>query len=306
MSQLALRSREVLAERARSFRWAAAFLPGGRHDEAAVLYAFCRAVDDAVDESADRAEAAAALRRIEDELRTRDDDASVAGAVRRLVERGDVPRHAPFELLEGARSDLGRVRVANDAELLRYCYLVAGTVGLMMCGVLGVRDRRAFPHAIDLGIAMQLTNICRDVLEDAAMGRVYLPAARLAAAGESQRAVLAGSADRRAVARVVRELLELAERYYESADAGLRYIPLRTRLAIVVASRLYRAIGRRLLRTGADALRGRTVVPAWEKLGWVLRALVTLPLLSIAPRFLRPHHAALHAHLGATSHAIEW
>lgn len=303
-SRLVTASREVLAERARSFRWAAAFLPRRRHDEAAILYAFCRAVDDAADESADRATAARALTRLEDALCTEEDGRTVAGAVRVLIARGDVPESAALQLIEGARSDLSMVRVADDGELIRYCYRVAGTVGLMMCSVLGVDDPRAFPHAIDLGIAMQLTNICRDVLEDAAIGRVYLPADRLHAMGTTQDAILTGTADRRAVARVVCDLLGLAEAYYASADAGLRFIPFRARLAILVASRLYRAIGLRLLRRGGDALRGRTVVPWWSKIAWVARAVATLPALSWRSRYLRPHRPALHADLAGLTHAV--
>lgn len=310
MSQLTLHrrlvseSRDVLAERARSFRWAAAFLPRRRHDEAAILYAFCRAVDDAADESADRATATRALRRLEDALRTEQDDRTVAGAVRALITRGEVPESAALQLIEGARGDLSRVRVSDDGELLRYAYRVAGTVGLMMCSVLGVDDPRAFPHAIDLGIAMQLTNICRDVLEDAERGRVYLPATRLCAAGTSQEALISGTADRRAVARVVCDLLELAEVYYASADAGLRYIPRRARLAILVASRLYRAIGLALASQGGDALRGRTVVPWYQKLAWSVRALATFPMLTWRSRYLLPHQTALHAPLAELSHAV--
>ncbi|MCA9657093.1 MAG: squalene/phytoene synthase family protein, partial [Myxococcales bacterium] len=147
------------------------------------------------------------------------------------------------------------------------------TVGLMMCGVIGVDDPAALPFAVDLGLGMQLTNICRDVAEDAERGRIYLPAARLRAAGIDPQTVLDGTVDRRLLGRVVGDLLGLAERYYASADRGMRYIPARSRLAIFIASRVYRAIGRRLQRRGAsDPMRGRTIVPALGKARWVAAA----------------------------------
>ncbi|MEQ9320885.1 MAG: phytoene/squalene synthase family protein, partial [Polyangiaceae bacterium] len=269
-------SREILSRHARSFRWAATFLPADRHDDAAVLYAFCRVVDDAVDEAPNEDQARAAVAELERQLNDPRPSHPLIAELCRMAKARRVPLRAAEQLIEGVAGDLDEVRVADDAELIRYCYHAAGTVGLMMCGVLGVEAIEARAHAIDLGIAMQLTNICRDVREDAAMGRVYLPASRLRAVGVDPDDLVRGRADREAVARVVVDLLELAERYYASADAGMRYIPARPRLAILVASRVYRAIGRRLLhRHAADALHGRTVVPAGSKLVLVVAAVLT-------------------------------
>ncbi|MEZ4451806.1 MAG: phytoene/squalene synthase family protein [Nannocystaceae bacterium] len=293
-------SHQALRVHARSFRWAATFLPADRRDDAAVLYAFCREADDAVDEAADPASAERRLAVFERGLEATDEAGEappICRALRDLAARRGLPLDAARQLLEGMRGDLQAVRVADDRELLRYCYRAAGTVGRLMCGVLGVADPRAFAHAIDLGIAMQLTNICRDVAEDAGRGRVYLPEARLRGAGTSAEALLAAAADGEAVARVVRELLALAERYYASAEAGMRYIPARPRLAIVVAARIYRAIGRRLLRVRSGrALEGRTVVPPWEKSAWLLASVVRWSAgLVRAPG--PSHRRALHLHL---------
>ena len=286
-------SRAVLAHHARSFRFAALFLPRQVHDDAAMLYAFCRYVDDAVDEAKSESEARNTLDSIDRVLRAehlRAEHGQESGrdavaldarhvdeqieAVVNVMDRREMDRKAAIDLVAGVRGDLEEVRVADDAALLRYCYLAAGTVGLMMCGVLGVRDERARRHAIDLGIGMQLTNICRDVREDAEMGRVYLPASRLSAEGVSATDVVSGRADRRAVARVVSALLEEADRRYASGDAGMRYIPWRPRLAIYVASRLYRAIGVRLRSAHAcDAFIGRTVVPFGMKIAWMFAAI---------------------------------
>ena len=265
-------SRRILSTHSRSFDWAARFLPPERRDAAAVVYAFCRTVDDVADEAVDAETAGERLTRIEAELVGKKDERPLVQGFRRVCRRRSIDLAYPRELIRGVESDLGPVRIASDRELLRYCYRVAGTVGLMMAPLLGVSDQRALPHAIDLGIAMQLTNICRDVLEDAENGRVYLPRERLDAVGSSQSAILDGRADRDAVASVVGDILELAEPYYESGQRGMRYIPRRSRLAIMVASRVYRAIGLKLRDNGCDALAGRTIVGPLGKLRRVLRA----------------------------------
>ncbi|MCK6523081.1 phytoene/squalene synthase family protein [Myxococcota bacterium] len=283
----------VLHKHARSFTWASWFLPAARRDDAAVLYHLCRLIDDLADEAEDAVAARKELDLLRDELHGRRPARPlVVASLRLLDERG---RQAVDELIEGVLGDLGEVIVPDDAALLRYCYRVAGTVGLMMCPMLGVTDPRAAAYAIDLGIGMQLTNICRDVLEDAERGRVYLPATRLAAVGVHPADLLAGRASARGVAEVVRSLLELSRRYYSSGDAGMRFIPWRTRVAILVASRVYGAIGHRLARRGGDALAGRVIVPPAQKAVAVISGLwSSLRLALAAPR---PHDEGLHASL---------
>ncbi len=291
-------SHASLAHHARTFHLAGRLLPADVRDDAALLYAFCRMVDDAADESASVAEARAELDRIEAEWQGSMARRPLIAAFREMATRRDVSSAAVTELLRGVRSDLGPVGMADDANLLRYCYRVASTVGLMMCSVLRVESEAARAHAVDLGIAMQLTNICRDVAEDAAAGRVYLPEARLVAAGSCSQALLDGPASRESVSRVVRELLEMADGYYRSADRGMRYIPWRARGGIMVASRVYRAIGVRLRRRGCDPLRGRTVVPRWEKAAWGARALWMGMASSLRGRRVEiAHDAPLHRHL---------
>ena len=290
-------SRDVLAQNSRSFSWASAFLPAERRDEAAVVYAMCRLIDDMADEADHVQKARVRLQMLRSELRGERDARPLVGSCLEVAHRRDMDVDYTLELIAGVESDLGAVRLRSDRDLLRYCYRVAGTVGVMMCAVLGVDEPEALPHAIDLGVAMQLTNICRDVLEDARLDRVYLPADRLAAAGTSQDALVAGEAGRDAVSAVVADVLALADRYYASADRGMAYIPARSRLAIVVASRVYRAIGVHLRLTGCDALAGRTVVGGPAKLWWVLVALGAYcsPMMLGAPA--GGHDASLHVPL---------
>jgi len=294
-------ARAALARHARSFRFAGLFLPGDRLDTAAVVYAFCRAVDDAVDEAPSLLAAQAEAAALQAELHGRAPPRPTVAAFLAVARREGIDVRYAAELVQGVASDaVARLAVADDEELLRYCYRVAGTVGGLMCGVLGVRDPRAVPHAVDLGIGMQLTNICRDVLEDAHKGRVYLPATRLGDAGIDASTFIDDVVARResvvATARVVRALLNVADRYYASAEAGMRFIPARSRLAILVASRVYRAIGTKLLARDADALQGRMATTLLEKVGCALGALVAF-LVPSAASSAASHNASLHVPL---------
>lgn len=262
---------QVLAFRARSFRWASALLTRTQRRRVAALYAFCRAVDDLADAEWSTPEAAQELESLLQALAAEPGGEALWPPqylwFRELCLECGIDFRVVRELLVGMMSDLDVVRVQSDRDLVRYCYRAAGTVGLMMCAVLGVRDARAWRHAIDLGIAMQLTNIARDVQEDAEACRVYLPAERLDAFGVTPEDLVDGTADPQAVSLVVDDVLTLAERYYRSGDAGMRYLPARARWAILVASRLYRGIGRRLRRRQqSNPLLGRVVVPWFEKL----------------------------------------
>jgi phytoene synthase len=279
---------QTLAFRARSFRWASAFLSQAQRRRVAGLYAFCRAVDDLADAEWADAASSEELDQLLRALAAEPDGESLWPRqylwFRALCLECDISFDVVRELLLGMISDLDVVRVQSDRELVRYCYRAAGTVGLMMCSVLGVRDPRALRHAIDLGIGMQLTNISRDVLEDAEACRVYLPAERLAELGVAPEDLVDGRADPEAVSLVVDDVLTLAEGYYQSGDAGMRFLPPRARWAILIASRLYRGIGRRLrYRHRSNPLFGRAVVPWYEKLGLVARATASWFRVTLLP-----------------------
>lgn len=261
--------REVIVRHSKSFSLASKLLSGPARDEVAVLYAWCRRADDAVD-LAPPAERRERVERLYDELVAIYGgdplDDPVLEAFRDLVRRRAIPMEYPLALLHGMRSDVGSVRVETTDELLVYCYRVAGVVGLMLCHVFGLSDTRARENATHLGIAMQLTNICRDVREDRERDRRYLPAEVLATSR--------GADERTLVQRAVEQLLGLAERYYRSADAGFHALPLRAALAARAARRVYAAIGHELAARRFDALAGRVTVSRWKKLALVARAVV--------------------------------
>ena len=249
----------VLARHGRTFRLAGTLLTRADLDAAAELYVFCRAVDDLADEAPDPAAARAALLDLRAEVGQGGRASPLAA---RFAALGACP-HATTAFLDTILGDLGPVRIADEAALVRYAYGAAGTVGVLMCGVLGVRDPAAEPHAVDLGIAMQLTNIARDVVEDAARDRLYLPATWLPP-GFTPADV---ARDPASAFLAVRRLLALADQRYRSAARGYRHLSPRSRLAIRVAGRLYEEIGRQILRMGSGYLdSGRCVVPMRRKL----------------------------------------
>lgn len=279
----------VLRHHGRSFHFAGRLLADTEFRRSARLYAFCRWLDDLVDEGHPTL-ARRQLARVRHDLeRKRASSRSVADFLD-LAEECRIPLTVPLDLIDGLEQDLGRVRLAEWDEVVCYAYRVAGTVGLMMSRVLGANSDAARPFAVDLGIAMQLTNIARDVAEDAAADRRYLPASWV---GEIEPCELAQQPGR--VRAACRRLVASAESYYDSGLSGLGFLPLRAGLAIGVAGRVYRQIGRRLVGNGADPLAGRTVVPTWQKL------LLTPPSLGrdLLPRAKPRHQTRLHEPLVA-------
>ncbi len=277
-------ARAVLARHARSFRWATPFLGTAARDDAAVAYALCRLIDDVADEHDDtpaaRAHAAFELHALRAELQGVAPARPLVAAFLDLQQRRGIDPGAMTDLIAGALSDLALRDVRDEAELDLYAYRVAGTVGLMMCGILEASGPAARAPAVALGVGMQLTNIARDVAEDARRGRVYLPATWLNDAGVRPDDVRA-QRDPQRVFAVVRRLLARAEASYAAADCGLSALPWRARLAVLVAGRLYRAIGAEVLRLGVAALRTRAYVPWHRKValavGAVASALTSRP-----------------------------
>jgi 15-cis-phytoene synthase len=272
-------SRRSLALHSKSFALAGKLLPRACRDDAAAVYAWCRRADDAIDQpSAEGPERA--LTRLTGEL-----DALYAGAEPEdldlfafagVVRRRRIPIEYPRALLAGMAMDTGAVAYTSVAELLTYCFRVAGTVGLMMCHVLGVRHAHALRHAADLGIGMQLTNICRDVYEDWQRGRRYLPrelfvGSLTALELNPVRSELTPELAARC-RPAVRELLRLAAEYYASGDHGLTYLAPRAAFAVRTARLVYSSIGVQLERMGHDVLAGRAVVSTASKLGLCLSA----------------------------------
>lgn len=283
----------VLRDKGKTFHWASFLLSTRFRERATRLYAFCRLVDDLADESGSGQDARLALLDCRAAIRLGVTGHPRYGDMIELIRECRIDRRIVLELLDGVAGDLKPVHIESAATLLRYCYQVAGTVGLMMCSVLDVHEPAASAHAIDLGIAMQLTNLCRDVAQDAAAGRRYLPQTLVGTLNPAQ--LIYPAAQLRPTLRAaIASLLSLADAYYASGTRGLAYLPLEARVAILVAGRLYRAIGTELLGRNGDYWSGRVMVNPAAKLSRTAGALLSqafMPHFWVLPC---AHNATLH------------
>jgi len=289
--------REMIRKGSKSFSLAARLFDPAIRDAAFFLYGWCRYCDDEVDQMGRRdtqAELGQRLKALKDRTAAAFSFASqrepVFIALQYIVHRYGIPAHYALELIEGMAMDVRGTRYTTLKELLLYCYRVAGTVGLMMTHVMGLRDERALKHAADLGIAMQLTNIARDIVEDAGMGRIYLPSTWLQEA-EIEPGEIAAPHNREKLAMLTLRLLHEAERFYRSGDEGLWHLSFRSACAVTSARHVYSEIGRLLLAKGSRAWDERTYVTGARKIRVVLCAILGL-IPSVPARVAQPWSAA--------------
>jgi phytoene synthase len=278
-------SEVAIAQGSRSFAAAARLFDRATRDDAVMLYAWCRHCDDVIDgqtlgHGQDQDFRDGQRERLELlKVRTAEALAGQTGgdaifeALRRVVTRHSIPARYPQELLGGFAMDVSGRRYATIGETLDYCYHVAGVVGVMMAMIMGSREPKVLDRACDLGIAFQLTNIARDVVDDARAGRVYVPADVLAKHGLAA-VDPEDPAQRPALHAAALDLLDLADAYYESARLGLAALPLRSAWAVAAARRVYRGIGAELRRRGPEAWSSRVSTSAPRKLALTIAALV--------------------------------
>jgi phytoene synthase len=265
-----------------SFHAASRLLPPRVRDPSLALYAFCRMSDDAVDEGQDKAGAVLALRdRLDLVYQGRPRNAAADRAFAAVVEMFEMPRALPEALLEGFAWDAVGRRYDSLSGVLDYAARVAAAVGAMMCVLMRVRDRDALARACDLGLAMQLTNIARDVGEDARAGRIYLPLDWLAEEGVDPAAFLADPQPSDAIRHATRRLLQRAAPLYARAEAGIAALPLACRPGIYAARHIYDGIGGQVRRAGYDAISRRARTGAGAKLGWLGLSLVQSALSTV-------------------------
>jgi phytoene synthase len=257
--------RATLRGGSRTFFAASLALPKSVRKPATALYAFCRMADDAIDLGCDRGAALGDLhRRLERVYAGAPGDTAADRAFADCVMRFSIPIDFPLALLEGFAWDAQARRYEDLPQLRAYGVRVAGTVGAMMAMVMNVREPRLLARACDLGVAMQLTNIARDVGEDARCGRLYLPLDWLRAAGVDPDEWLSRPVFNRGVATVVERLLAEADALYARSEPGLASLPAACRPGMFAARLLYAEIGREVARRGFDSVTRRAVVP-WQR-----------------------------------------
>jgi phytoene synthase len=248
-----------LKKHGKSFYWASFFLPKRNKDAATKLYSICRFFDDLADDN------------------NEDQTKILTGEFKKICDDLSHPINEFFtshnlsikilgDLVDGLVKDQTDVRIKNEKELIQYAYQVAGTVGLMMSPLIMVNNNKANKHAIDLGIAMQLTNIARDIYEDALMNRIYLPQDWISNTNISELTDISSNKDLIQIKSAIKRLILLSETYYKNGFAGMRYIPLKTRLAIFFAAKIYRAIGQKIKKNRYEYSYKRIYISTIEKL----------------------------------------
>jgi 15-cis-phytoene synthase len=270
---------QLLSNGSKSFFAASFFLPKAMRQPASALYAFCRIADDAIDECReDQGVALAALRdRLDRCYAGRPLPLPVDRAFAGAVKRFGMPRELPDALLEGFEWDARGRSYETISGVYHYSARVAAAVGAMMAALMGVRSPQVLARACDLGTAMQLTNICRDVGEDASNGRIYLPLNWLREAGIEPEAFLARPVFSEAIGSVVKRVLDIAETLYQQAESGIARLPVGCRPGIYAARLLYAEIGHEVARNGYDSVSQRAIVPKARKMALLSQALASTP-----------------------------
>ena len=225
-----MNTKNYLSIYAKSFNWSGFFLPKKIYYKCSVLYDFCRTIDNIADQNKDLEIKKKELGEFRKKFEQKNKDDGVIKNMWDLMNEKNISKKIVEDLFDGINSDLKKeVRIETEKELLIYSYRVAGTVGLMMAKIFGVKKKESLQRAIDLGIAMQLTNIARDVVEDEKKNRFYL---------------IKSSND---VFKSIQNIILKADSFYDSSFEGIRDIPLNSRFSIIVARRVYRQIGKKIL-----------------------------------------------------------
>ncbi len=224
-------TKNYLSIYAKSFNWSGFFLPKKTYFKCSVLYDFCRTIDNIADRNIDLEIKKIELKEFRENFEKKDKNNSVIRNMWDLMDGKNISKKIVDDLFDGVNSDLKKeVRIKTEKELLIYSYRVAGTVGLMMAKIFGIKKKESLQRAIDLGIAMQLTNIARDVIEDKKKNRSYL---------------IENSKD---IFTSIKNMILRADTFYDSAFEGIKDIPLNCRFSIIVARRIYRQIGKKILK----------------------------------------------------------
>ena len=260
MIDLELNSSKDLKREGKSFYWASFFLPKKSKKKAGILYSICRYFDDIADKYSEN-QTHYLKDTIEEIKKNKNNKVNI------FLQKNEINKSIFIDLIEGFILDQQKIRIQNKEELIKYSYHVAGTVGLMMSKIIGVKHEKAARSAIDLGIGMQLTNIARDVYEDSKMKRIYLPANWIPDISLKNLSNLHNKSSEKdeRISNAIHEVIGLSNKFYENGFAGLKYIPLSTRLAIFIAANVYRGIGIKIKSNKRKYLRERVYLNLLEK-----------------------------------------
>jgi len=282
---------KVMQKHGKSFFWASWFLDKNTANKLFTVYALCRRLDDLVDTSNENSEAKEEIARVIS-LTNNNQYKETFEEFKRIDSKLHPRQDIIIEFLKGQLSDLD-FRQPNDlGQLLKYCYRVAGVVGLMICDVLDIRDSKLRYFAIDFGIAMQLTNICRDIKEDAQIGRIYLPKNETASLAignfrspsNTDLIIINSSRDK---------LIKLADEYYQSGMYGINQLPIKIKRSFRVASNIYQGIGHKILKKRYSFNEQRVYLSKFEKLELTIKTFLRRSKFIEKPMHEKKLHASL-------------
>jgi len=263
-------SRQIIKQNGKSFYWASKFLGKDYIDPIYSIYEMCRKLDDIVDEQSEEA-AIKEIGLLKKDL-TKESLQKKFESLRKLND-DQFPQIKYFEeFILGQESDINFRQPKSINELLRYCYRVAGVVGLMVCDTVNIKDENLKFFAIDLGIAMQLVNIVRDIQEDALRGRVYIPENLIGAVSASD--VLTKPDLISKVEQEKLRILDIADKYFNSANYAIKFLPKEVSMAFGLASNLYQGIGKKIIKKEQPFTNGRVYLNGAEKLFHTLKFLL--------------------------------
>ena len=254
---------QTLKKHAKSFYFAGLLLDKQTLHDASVLYAFCRQLDDAADIE-DMSEKSVKLQQLITDYRTDHSQNEINIAFKELKKQYQLNNRFIDDLILGVSSDIQFKQPKDLKELIFYSYQVAGTVGGLMARILGATNEKAWRFAIDLGIGMQLTNISRDVKEDALNNRIYLPQDQLGS--DIDATTILNPEHKTKVYHVTKEILNTADKYYQSGFSGIYYIPKKNKFSILIAGMLYQSIGNKVLNNNEKFLKQRVYLTLFEKI----------------------------------------
>ncbi len=290
-----LHSKNLTAHFSKSFYISTKMLPRERRWATFALYGFCRYADNLIDNPRNRTvdeilrEADFLMEEIKVAYRTGESEHPILKPFIQVAKHYGIPMEYPLDLLRGVKMDIRNVRYQTFEDLHLFAYRVAGVVGLMMTYVLGYKTPKAFHYAEELGIAMQLTNILRDIKEDKDMGRIYLPLEELRRFGVSERDVLEEN-----MTPQFRELMkfqvERADGYYHDSDKGIKLLAPESRFAIYSASKIYHGILHKIEAQDFNPFLGRVFVPQMKKMGILAKEVVRSRVEVIREWLLPPQY----------------
>lgn len=226
----------------KSFYWAGKFLEKEVFEDCSTLYAFCRVIDNLVDK---KSNSKTNVKKFIKDYQSQNSKIQVNKEFKKIETKYQIPKKYINDLFYGINLDTKTVKIKSTKEIIKYSYCVAGTVGAMMSYIFQTSKPQAIKHAINLGIAMQLTNISRDVLKDAYLNRIYLPKNML---NEEITAkdIIKKKFNKKHLFLVIKKIIFLSEKYYDNGNIGIKYLPKKVKFPIFLASSLYRGIGKKI------------------------------------------------------------